>query len=272
MTLVPGNVTLITGAGRGIGASVARLLHRRGSRLVLIDVDAAILHDLAVELGEDSVLCIGCDVTDFSAMQAAATAAVERFGGIDVLVANAGIEQWAPVHTVEPNDFRRVIDTNLTGVFNTIRAALTSVIERHGYVLVMGSVSSYTALPGMASYAASKAGLEQFANVLRMELSTCGVGVGLAQMSLVDTPMLHETQSKSPGFVKLISALPPPMRRPLTVDACAARLVGAIDHRRRYVDIPRWVAAARWFKPLLSTFPAQWPMARQMTRIEGQDD
>lgn len=264
-----GNVVMVTGAGRGIGAGVARLLHQRGARLVLIDIDDAGLLDLASELGEDTVLCIGCDVTDFDGMQAAVTAAVERFGGIDVVVANAGIEQWAPVRTVEPRDFRRVIDTNVIGVFNTVRAALPSMIERRGYVLVGGSVSSYTALPGMASYAASKAGAEQFANVLRMELSAYGVGVGSAQMSLVDTPMLRETLSRAIGFVKLIAALPAPMRRPVTVDTCAARLVDAIDNRRRYVDVPRWVAAARWLKPLLSTPPAQWPMLRQMKRIES---
>lgn len=265
-----GKVVMITGAARGIGASIARLLQQRGARLVLIDIDDTGLRNLARDLGDDTALCITCDVTDFDGMQAAATAAVKRFGGIDVVVANAGIEQWAPVRTVEPNDFQRVIDTNIIGVFNTVRASLASVVERRGYVLVVGSVSSYSALPGMASYAASKAGIEQFANVLRMELSAYDVGVGLAQMSLVDTPMLRETQSSAEGFVKLIAALPPSMRRPVTADTCAERLVDAIDHRRRFVDVPRWVAAARWLKPLLSLSLAQRPMTRRMKQIESE--
>lgn len=133
----------------------------------------------------------------------------------------------------------------------------------------MASVSSYTAVPGMASYGASKAGVEQFANVLRMELAHLGVAVGSAHMSLVDTPMLRETQSSSASFTKLLMALPAPMRRPVTADRCAERLVTAIEKRRRYVDVPRWVAAARWLKPLLSTPVAQRPLTRQMSRIEA---
>ncbi|WP_254849037.1 SDR family oxidoreductase [Mycobacterium sp. GA-1841] len=263
-----GSVVMITGAGRGIGASIARLLHHRGARLVLTDIDEASLQGLAVELGDKTVACITCDVTDFEGMQAAADTAIARFGGVDVVVANAGIEQWAPVRTVEPADFRRVIETNVIGVFNTVRAVLPSIIERRGYVLVVSSVSSYTALPGMASYAASKAGAEQFANVLRMELSAHGVRVGSAHMSLVDTPMLGETKSSAPSFAKLLAALPPPLRRPIAVDECAARLVTAIERRARYVHVPRWVAATRWLKPLLSTPAAQRPMTKQMKRIE----
>lgn len=266
--MTPGSVVMITGAGRGIGASMARLLHRRGACLVLTDIDEAGLQGLADELGDNTVACIGCDVTDFEGMQAAADTAVARFGGVDVVVANAGIEQWAPVRTVKPDDFRQVIETNVIGVFNTVRAVLPSIIERRGYVLVVSSVSSYTALPGMASYAASKAGVEQFANVLRIELSAHGVGVGSAHMSLIDTPMLRETKSSAPSFATLLAALPLPLRRQIAVDECAARLVTAIERRARYVDVPRWVAATRWLKPLLSTSAAQRPMTKQIKHIE----
>ncbi|CAN5560733.1 SDR family oxidoreductase [soil metagenome] len=264
-----GKVVLITGAARGIGASMARLLHQRGALLVLIDVDESGLRALSNELGGETVACIGCDVNDFDAMHAAANTAAARFGAIDIVVANAGTEHWAPVRTVEPDVFRRVIETNVIGVFNTVRVALPSVIERRGYILVVASVSSYTAVPGMASYGASKAGVEQFANVLRMELAHHGVAVGSAHMSLVDTPMLRETQAESTAFTKLLAALPAPLRRPVTADKCAERLVDAIGQRRRYVDVPRWVAATRWLKPVLSTALAQRPMTQQMSQIEA---
>jgi NAD(P)-dependent dehydrogenase (short-subunit alcohol dehydrogenase family) len=257
-----GKAVLITGAGRGIGASVARLLHRRGARLALVDVQPAGLQALKDALGDKTVEYICCDVNDFDGMQSAAA----RFGGIDVVLANAGVEQWKPVRTVEPHEFRRVIETNVIGVFNSVRVALPSLIERRGYIMVVSSVSSYTALPGMASYAASKAAVEQFANVLRMEMHPYGVGVGSAHMSLVDTPMLDETRSSSEGFATLVRALPGPMRRPVGVDDCAKRLVDAIEHRRRYVDDPRWVTAARWLKPLLSMPIGQLPMTRQVKR------
>jgi NAD(P)-dependent dehydrogenase (short-subunit alcohol dehydrogenase family) len=107
-----GKVVVITGAARGIGASMARLLHQRGARLVLIDVDESSLRALVGEFGDDTVLGIGCDVNDFGALQGALEDGVDRFGAIDVVVANAGIECWAPVETVELDAFRRVIETN----------------------------------------------------------------------------------------------------------------------------------------------------------------
>lgn len=269
--MIDGKVVLITGAAHGIGAAMARLLHHRGARLVLIDLDEAGLHGLSAELGDDGVLSICCDVTDGEGMQAAADSAVAHFGGINVVVANAGIEHWAPVRTVDPSVFRRVIETNVIGVFHTVRAALAALIASRGYVLIVASVSSYTAVPGMASYGASKAAAEQFATVLRMELAHHGVEVGSAHMSLVDTPMLRDTQSTSLAFQRLLDSLPAPMRRPVTAGTCAARLVRGIEHRKRYVHVPRWVATARWLKPLLSLPLAQRPMTQQFRRIDLQE-
>lgn len=265
--MLDGSVVMITGAARGIGASMARLLHRRGARLVLVDIDESGLRALAGELGRDAVVWAGGDVSDFDGMQAAAKTAVTQFGAIDVVVANAGIEHWAPVTTVEPAAFRQVIETNLIGVFNTVRAALPSIIDSRGYVLVVASVSSYTAVPGMAAYGASKAGVDHFATILRIEVAHHGVDVGSAHMSLVDTPMLRQTRSDSAGFNAVLAALPGPLRRPVTADMCAARLVDAIDHRKRHVDVPRWVAAVRWLKPALSIPLAERPLGGRFAQI-----
>lgn len=270
--MLGGKVVVVTGAARGIGASTARLLHRHGARLVLIDIDESELGTLAGELGEDAVVSVSCDVSDFDAMRAAVSTGVARFGAIDVVVANAGTGHWTPVRTVDPDAFRRVIETNLIGVFHTVRAALPSIIDQRGYVLVVASVASYVAAPGMAAYSASKAGVEQFANALRLEVAHHGVGVGSAHMSWVDTPLLREAQSSSSGFAALLTALPGPLRRTVSADRCAVRLVEAIEHRkRRHVDVPRWVAAARWLKPVLSTPLAERPLSRQVPRIEALD-
>jgi short-subunit dehydrogenase len=121
----------------------------------------------------------------------------------------------------------------------------------------------------MSAYGASKAGVEQFANVLRIELGHHGVAVGSAHMSLVDTPMLRETQSSSEGFTMFLAALPAPMRRTVTSDECALRLVEAIEHRKRHVDVPKWVAFARWLKPVLSTSLAERQGSQQMRKIEA---
>jgi hypothetical protein len=106
---------------------------------------------------------------------------------------------------------------------------------------------------------------------LRIEVAHHGVGVGSAHMSLVDTPMLRETQSNSGGFTMLLAALPGPMRRAITADKCAVRLVDAIEHRKRHVDVPRWAAAARWLKPVLSTTLAERPLSQQVQQIEALD-
>ncbi|WNG90541.1 SDR family NAD(P)-dependent oxidoreductase [Mycobacterium sp. ITM-2016-00317] len=166
--------------------------------------------------------------------------------------------------------FERSSKTNLIGVFNTVRTALPSLIDSKGYVLVVGSVSSYTAVPGMAAYGASKAGVDHFATILRIELAHHHVDVGLANMSLIDTPMLRQTQSFSTGFSAVLAALPGPLRRPVTADKCAAWLVNAIEHRQRNVSVPRWVAAARWLKPALSTRMAERPLRRRFAQIEAK--
>src|SRR5271165_5132388 len=115
-------VVFITGGARGIGAEVARRLRNKGAKLALTDLDKAELTALAAELGEDRVLTAVADVRDLPAMQAAAAQAVERFGGIDIVVANAGIASYGSVLKVDPETFKRVLDVNLLGVFYTVRA------------------------------------------------------------------------------------------------------------------------------------------------------
>ncbi len=156
---VNGKVVFITGGARGVGAEVARRLHAKGARLVLTDLDAAPLAELAAELGgDDHVLTALADVRDLPAMQAAADAAVQHFGCIDIVLANAGIASFGSVLQVDPEAFKRVVEVNVVGVFNTVRATLPEVIKRRGYVLVVSSLAAFTSSPGLAAYHASKAG------------------------------------------------------------------------------------------------------------------
>src|ERR1700761_3898155 len=118
MTSVNSQVVFITGGGQGIGAEVARRLHAKGAQLVLTDLDEAALAERSAELGgDDRVLTVVADVRDLAAMQAAAEQAVKKFGGIDAVVANAGIASYGSVLNVDPEAVSRVLDGNLLGVF-----------------------------------------------------------------------------------------------------------------------------------------------------------
>src|ERR1700754_2515893 len=169
MGSVNGKVVLITGGALGIGAEAARRLHQKGAKLVLVDLDEGALGKLAARLGRDRVLTAVADVRDLAAVQSAVDEGVKRFGGIDVVMANAGIACVGTVLGVDPAAFRAVVEVNALGVFHTVRAALPSVIERRGYVLVVSSLGGYVPTAGMASYSLTKAGLEHFANALRLE-------------------------------------------------------------------------------------------------------
>lgn len=147
---VASKTVFITGGARGVGAEVARRLHRRGARLVLTDLDEAPLAELRDTLGGDRVHTIVADVRDLSAMEAAAASAVERFGGIDVVMANAGIATYGSVLQVDPQAVRTLMDVNVMGVFHTVRATLPSVLDRSGYVLIVSSLAAYAAAPGLA--------------------------------------------------------------------------------------------------------------------------
>ena len=153
-----GKVALITGAARGIGAETTRALVARGAKVVATDVDDAALKELAADLGEDNVYAVVADVVDLEAMQAAVDGGVERFGGLDFVIANAGIASYGSVLQVDPATFKRVLDINVLGVFHTVRAALPAVIERRGYILVVSSLAAFAPAPGLAAYNASKAG------------------------------------------------------------------------------------------------------------------
>jgi len=265
------DVVLVTGAANGIGASTARRFHRHGAKVVLVDLDVSGLASLAAELGGARSLAVTADVTDFDATCAAVDAGVARFGGIDAVVANAGVGSWVSILEMSPEEFRRVVDVNLAGVFHTVRAALPALIERRGYLLVVASLASYVAAPGLAAYNASKAGVEHFTNAARLELAPHGVDVGSAHMSWVDTPLLWRSQAESPGFAGMLAALPGPLKRTLSADDCAAGIVTAVHQRRRHVDMPGWVALARWLKPVLTTGPMERQLLRRTARVlEGK--
>ena len=243
---------LITGAARGVGAETARRLAARGARLALVGLEPERLEALAGELGAAAAWW-EADVRDAAALRQAVDAAAERLGGIDVVVANAGIAP--PVTTiaaVDPEAFERVIDVNLLGVWRTVRAALPHVRARRGYVLCIASLAAALHSPLAAPYNMSKAGVEALANSLRLEVEGDGVAVGCAYFGFIDTDMVRDTFAESPaqGLSTWTSAL----RCPLPVGAAARGIERGIERGARRVVVPRaltpLVLAAGLFQPL----------------------
>jgi NAD(P)-dependent dehydrogenase (short-subunit alcohol dehydrogenase family) len=253
MSSVTGKVALITGGANGIGEEVARRLHDKGAKLVLTDLDGARLQEVAARFGGDSVLTQVADVRDLSTMQAAVDKGIERFGGIDIVMANAGIATTGSLLAVDPQAFRTLIDVNVVGVFHTVRAALPSVIERRGYVLIVSSAAAYAASAGMVAYDTSKAGVEHFANALRLELLHRGVDVGSAHMLWIDTPMVRDGKSESAAFREMLRRLPGPLGKTTSVEKCGEVFLKGIEGRKRQINCPEWVGLMRWLKPLMSS-------------------
>ncbi len=269
---VTGSVVLVTGAAHGIGAALSRRLVGQGARVLMLDVDVEPLEALAADLGE-SALAVRADVTDLASLEAAVARGVERFGGIDTVVANAGIASYGSVLNVDPATFRRVIDINVTGVFHTVRAALPHVLERQGYVLVVSSLAAFTAAPGMAAYNASKAGAENFANALRLEVAHLGVAVGSAHMSWIDTPMVQDARADLRAFDTMINKLPAPLNRTTSVEACVDGFVAGIERRSRRVYVPGWVGAIAKARTLVgSPLGERETLRSAATLVQVMDD
>jgi hypothetical protein len=250
-TSLAGKVVLVTGAGRGIGAQTARLLAARGARLALLDRDASTVDALAAELGAGH-LALTADVTDQASLDAAVRATVEALGGIDVVLANAGIASYGTVRQIDPEAFARTVDVNLTGVFRTAHATLPHLVERRGYLLVVASLASFMPLGGLAAYCASKAGAESLARALRSEVARFGVAVGVAHPSWIDTDLVRSAEADLPSFKALRAKLPWPARGTITPDECAEALVRGIEKRAARVYVPRTIALVNALRSLLN--------------------
>ena len=236
-----GKTVFITGAARGIGAEVARRVAGAGARVALIDLEPEKLEALAEELGPDAV-AFEADVTDWEALERAVAGTVDRFGGIDVVFANAGIAPVGTIATISREDFERTVEVNLLGVWRTVRTCLPHVVERRGYVLIVASLAAALHSPFQGHYAATKAGVEAFANVLRSEIASTGTDVGVCYFSFIDTDMVREAFA-NPAADKLREQYPAPIRSVAPLERVGKAVLRGIERRARQVTVPRWVAA-----------------------------
>ena len=236
-----GKVAIVTGAARGIGYATATELARRGSIVVVVDLDPDAASAAAAGL-PGTAIGLAADVTDRGAMQRAVAEAVERFGGVDGVVANAGIaSRGATFRAMSGETFDRVLDVNLNGVHRTVTAALPEIVRRRGHVVVVSSVYAFINGVGATPYAMSKAGVEQLGRALRVELAQHGAGASVAYFGFIDTAMVHQALDDDPLGSRLKEAQPAWLMKRLQPAAAGKAIVAGIERRA-----PRIIRPRRW--------------------------
>jgi NAD(P)-dependent dehydrogenase (short-subunit alcohol dehydrogenase family) len=271
-----GKVALVTGGARGIGYETARQMQLRGASVAVVDLDPEQAREAAERIGERAI-GIAADVTDQGAMQAAVAETVERFGGLDVAVANAGIApaKMATVRGVGAEEWERIFEVDILGVWRTVRAALPQIVERRGHIVVTSSVYAFVNGVFNSSYAAAKAGVESLGRSLRAELMPLGASAGVAYFGWVDTKMVKDAFENNGG--RMEENLPEWLRKRIEPDEAGAAVVRGIEQRAPRIFAPKWwryVSALRGIlNPLFDRrFERDATMTATIREIETEAD
>lgn len=206
MFSLQGKKALVTGATGGLGAEIARALHKQGAHIVISGTKREKLEELAREL-KDRVTVIPCDLSNEEETQNLITETEAALGGLDILVNNAGMTQDGLLLRMSDDQWSKVINVNLSSVFRLSRAAIKGMMkQRSGRIINITSIVGVTGNPGQTNYAASKAGLIGFAKSLAAEVASRGITVNCIAPGFIESPMtavLNENQRE-----KILSEIP----------------------------------------------------------------
>ncbi|GAA3059406.1 SDR family oxidoreductase [Streptomyces glomeratus] len=265
-----GRVAVVTGAARGVGELLARKLSVRGVRVALVGLEADALKRVSEGLyGDSGHWC--ADVTDQEAMTRVAGEVRERFGKVDIVVANAGVANGGPFTASDPEAWRRVIEVNLIGSAVTARSFLPALIESRGYLLQIASLAAITPAPMMTAYCASKSGVEAYAHSLRTEVAHHGVRVGVGYLSWTDTDMVRGAD-RDDVMRELRQRLPWPSNKTYPLGPAVDRIVAGIERRSSHVYGQAWLRgmqAVRGCLPGLIATVGQREMRRFEPRLKA---
>ncbi|MET9494979.1 SDR family oxidoreductase [Streptomyces sp. NPDC006552] len=234
-----GQVAVVTGAARGVGELLARKLSARGAKIALVGLEPDELKQVASRLHADADWW-HADVTDHEAMARVAEEVKERFGKVDIVVANAGVATGGPFVDSDPVAWRRVIEVNLIGSAVTGRAFLPLLTQSRGYLLQIASLAAITPAPMMSAYCASKSGVEAYAHSLRAEVGYKGVRVGVGYLSWTDTDMVRGADQDD-VMRELRQRLPWPSNKTYPLGPAVDRLVDGIERRSSHVYAQWWL-------------------------------
>jgi len=265
---------LITGSTGGLGRVLASALRAKGAKLALLDINLEGAAAQARELGDpEFVQAWQADVRSLHSLEAAVAGARQHFGGIDVVIANAGIDVVAPMESIDPVVFERVIDINLNGVWRTFRAALPQVRERKGYLLAISSMAAFVHSPLQAHYTASKAGVWAMCDSIRLELRHQGVGVGSVHPTFFQTPMMEKVHADKAG-VKLWGGNQNGLWKMIAIDEVVDGIVRGIENRSDMVVLPRRntlvAKAAGLFRPVVELLGFKQAEIKEAIALTGK--
>ncbi|MEU7015527.1 SDR family oxidoreductase [Streptomyces sp. NPDC046385] len=265
-----GQVAVVTGGARGVGELLARKLSARGAKIALVGLEPELLKEVAGRLHTEADWW-HADVTDHEAMAKVAAEVKERFGKVDIVVANAGVAAGGPFVDSDPVAWRRVIEVNLIGGAVTARAFLPVLMESRGYFLQIASLAAMTPAPMMTAYCASKSGVEAFAHSLRAEVAYKGVKVGVGYLSWTDTDMVRGADQDD-VMKELRQRLPWPSNRTYPLGPAVDRIVAGVERRSAHVYAQWWLRgmqSTRGYLPGIIASVGQREMRRFEPRLSS---
>ena len=259
-----GRTVVVTGAGGGLGRALALRFADAGARLVALDRDEAGLAQTAAALtaAGANFLVAACDVTREEDCACAMANARRTFGGIDVLINNAGITHRSAFARTEPAVIRRVMEVNYFGALHCTHAALADLLARRGMVITVSSVAGFAPLIARTGYAASKHALHGFFDSLRTELEPLGVKVLLVCPSFISTGIEKNALAGDGGPVRHAQAIVGARSDPAAI---AERVFRAARHERRLL-LPDRVSRLAWWVSRLAPRFYSWQMVRKLRR------
>jgi NAD(P)-dependent dehydrogenase (short-subunit alcohol dehydrogenase family) len=180
MTHLTGKTALITGGSKGIGYGIAEVLIQAGMNVTITarsETDVKAAAEKLGRLGQGQALGLVCDVRDLAAQQSVVDKTVATFGSLDALIANAGVGHFGPIDELSPEQWAEVIDINLTGVFNSVKASLDALKASKGFIITIASLAGTNFFAQGAAYNASKFGLVGFTQAIMLDLRQYGIKV-----------------------------------------------------------------------------------------------
>lgn len=254
-----GKTVLVTGAAGGLGRALCLRFAAAGARIVAVDRDAAVLQGLTFPAGTDA-LRIGCDVSNEDDCRRAVAEARRAFGGVDVLINNAGITHRSAFAATRPEVIRRVMEVNFFGALHCTHAALADLMARQGMVIAISSVAGFAPLIARTGYAASKHALHGFFDSLRTEVEPRGVKVLLVCPSFIQTGIEKHALSGDGSPAQHPQAI---VGTRATPEAMAERIFQAASREQRLL-LPDGVSRLSWWVSRLAPRMYERLMARKL--------